>query len=153
VPDDNILELYDVPEELGALELEACLIRALDLPAKAAGVLHVDIDRAAPFVSLVAFLRPSYASRLIAAAPLQCGLDAAASVQVRALQHATAASKVRLRQLRGDEFRPKADPSAARRLIHGCLQSQIPLPHLMEEKIRQLGGGRGGAAVTQVSGE
>jgi len=150
VPDAHIVELYDIPETLQlegptgattklrdrARELGACLAKQLGLPksllwASSVFVRETTTDSS---TALVAFRRASHAKQLVEACSGSAPDSSKQHLQARPLQHATAASRERLRDWRGEEHRPQAVPTAARRLIHSSLQSQMPLAHLVEEK-------------------
>merc|ERR1712048_131211 len=83
--------------------------------------------------ALVACRRAAHASQLVASA-----VDGAClTFGARRLQYASAAARELLARWRRDLVRPAVDPSVARRLIHGSLHTQIPLPHLVDERNRR----------------
>lgn len=139
LPDAHVLELYDLQETRAsgasgiARIISRCIAEKLRLPISAlSSPSALFVKETSPDFStaLVAFRRVAYVLRLSEVASQSDQLP----FLVRPLQHATVASREKLREWRGDVYRPKADPSAARRLIHGSLQSQMPLGHLLEEK-------------------
>jgi len=143
VPDSHIVELYDLPAEsasdsmMNKLDAHLKQILALSSPGDAFAEAPWHVRLTSSSTALVAFRRPGHASRLTSEAPLPAShvAEAAEPIAARSVRHATAASREELRERRGGEaFRPQADLSAARRLIHGSLQSQMPLPHLVQEK-------------------
>lgn len=151
VPDANVVEIYNDADacvgEAVAAKLVARVVRLLALPAAdARRLFHVQATAVDGSTALAAFRRPAHAARLVAIATSGESADGLQSPQgvetvdllARPLQHATLASREFLQQRRGEAFRPQADPSVARRLIHGCLQSQIPLFHLFDEKNRRI---------------
>jgi hypothetical protein len=142
VPDGHIAELYDIPggtDEATLTANVACclgLVQAgsrIVLPMTTVHVRFMGPD-AASGTALLACRRPGHVEHLM----VRCAeSEPALPCSVRPLRHAAASSKEILRMWRGEEFRPHADCSAARRLIHGCLQSSMPLSHLVEEKSRK----------------
>eukprot|EP00928_Gymnodinium_smaydae_P033555 TRINITY_DN24006_c1_g1_i1.p1 TRINITY_DN24006_c1_g1~~TRINITY_DN24006_c1_g1_i1.p1 ORF type:complete len:720 (-),score=143.68 TRINITY_DN24006_c1_g1_i1:44-2134(-) len=151
VPDQHVLELYDLPQaeadagvKCGSArpELAARAAQQLGLRAARGGrrvLVHARAVAADSSLALIAFVRRAHADQLLAMARDESRGDVLAA---RGLDHATAASREQLREWRGEAYRPAADPSVARRLIHGNLQRQMPLPHLIEEKGRLAKGTR-----------
>lgn len=135
IPDGHIAEIYDIPSDADISSLSVSITRSLGLAdAAASTILHARLTEPGAATALLACRRPGHVQRLVAQQE-----DGASQLQfaVRPLRHATASSKERLREWRGEEFRPHADCSAARRMIHGCLQAPMPLSHLVEEKNRR----------------
>merc|ERR1712032_1034726 len=139
VPDEHIVELYDVAD---VATLKASIARQLRLPRSGQDLYHVRATSSTAPCALACFRRKDHAAQLVASSvgASDCiDLDRTDEIILaRPLQQATNASREMLRQWRGEEYRPSADPSAARRLIHGSLQSQMPLAHLVEEKNRRV---------------
>lgn len=129
VPDSHIVELYDLPLTHSEAQLLSLLEGLLKLPSSPSRPLFViSMGTPDPSTALLAFRRELHASATLTGA-------FTSPLLARPLRHATAASRERLRELRGGAFRGHADASAARRLIHGSLQLQMPLAHLVKEKI------------------
>ncbi|CAE8635907.1 unnamed protein product [Polarella glacialis] len=158
VPDAHVVELYDVGQENLSLtskteadkaqRIASSIVELLKLPASLLSPpLGLIVRGTTPDMStaLVAFRRASHAQQLTAAASSKpipskkhqefrsCS-SSGACVLARPLQHATSTSREKLREWRGEAYRPQADPTTARRLIHGSLKSQMPLAHLIEER-------------------
>lgn len=134
LPDAHVVELYDFPSGSTGEELRSALFGQLGFGEgchSAHAALHVRLAGEAG-TALVACRRAAHASELIASAA-----GSGLAFGVRRLQHATATAREQLAQWRGDLVRPAADPSVARRLIHGSLHTQIPLPHLFDERNRR----------------
>jgi len=133
VPDAHIIELYDLAEGASDAKLLAAVGKQLGLPGFAAqhGMFHV--CRTGTSTCLAAFCWDLHAAQLVAPDGPE------GTFLARPLAKATAASRERLREVRGETYRPQADPSAARRLIHGSLQMQMPLAHVISEKQRRPG--------------
>jgi len=131
VPDAHVVELYDLEgarhNGSSAARLTQRLASALNLPRPWSSHLAVS-ETEDPTTALVALKRASYAEHLI---------RGIADLNARALEHATAASRERLRAWRADSGvtkRGRLQGAAARRLIHGSLQTAMPLSHVVEEK-------------------
>jgi len=147
VPDGHIAEVYDIATDVDIAALSSAIVQFLGLTDSAAStILHVRFTEAGAGTALLACRRPGHVQRLVAASRVPQatgGKQEESATQfdfaIRPLCHATASSKERLREWRGEEFRPHADCSAARRLIHGCLQSPMPLSHIVEEKNKRPG--------------
>lgn len=137
LPDTHILELYDFTDGSSARELAVCVATQLGIRrADMAETLHVHLQSPSASTSLVAFRRLAHANRLDALLSTASAADDGGML-ARPLRHATAAARKIVDEWRGENYRPQSDPSVARRLIHGSLHTQIPLPHLVDEKNRR----------------
>lgn len=131
VPDAHVVELYDLEGARGfnGSRLEQRIAAALDLQRPAQNLALRQTEESCV---LVALRRASHAERLI---------KGAAGLAARGLHQATAASRQRLHEWRAESGGQRLQAPGnlgrlgpARRLIHGSLQTAMPLAHLVEEK-------------------
>lgn len=133
VPDAHVVELYDLchgARGFNGSRLEQRIAAALDLQRPAQNLALRQTEESCV---LVALRRASHAERLI---------KGAAGLAARGLHQATAASRQRLHEWRAESGGPQRLQAPgnlgrlgpARRLIHGSLQTAMPLAHLVEEK-------------------
>jgi hypothetical protein len=144
LPDTHIAELYDIPggTDVASLISRASKFLGVANTSSETAMLHVRfLEAGTTSTALLVCKKACHLERLL----LHCAerpspeeaSEAAMPCGLRPVRHATASSKERLREWRGDDYRPQADCSVARRLIHGCLESQMPLSHVVEEKNRR----------------
>lgn len=144
LPDTQIAELYDIPGETKVTSLTSAIALFLGLDSTGqASMLHVRFlePGTTSSTALLVCKKAPHMERLLSKGRERLAPQDESEMELpfslRPLRHATASSKERLREWRGEDYRPQTDCSAARRLIHGCLQSQMPLPHVVEEKNRR----------------
>jgi len=138
VPDPHVAELYDVPSSTDMTQLAAQVATFLGFTHEVAAA-EIKIRLVATGVALLACRRPAHVQRLVALTEEKSGVVDLGAWHTRQLRNATAASLDKLREWRGEDSRPQRDRTAARRLIHGHLQAQMPLSHLLEEKKKTTG--------------
>lgn len=137
VPDAHVVELYDLEgarsNGSSLMRLEQRLAVALNIQRPWSGHLAL-LETEDLSCVLVALRRASHAERLI---------EGAAGLAARGVNQATATSRQRLQDWRAESGGPPQRLQApgnlgrlgpARRLIHGSLQTAMPLSHLVEEK-------------------